>query len=392
MTLFVVTVEFRMSMIKVIKRTRCPICDHNDIEHLQSLKGYPVFMGCVDQSIREDILADMNWLICRSCGVLFLENLIPLELLYPEQHNASVGSLWTRHHNEFAKFILGFEASRILEVGGAHGILESEYRSMHSYRSWTIVEPNPSPKKDCRANFIKNFFDENFKFEEPFDMLVHSHVFEHIYRPDDFMHHLSNFIGEGKYLLFSIPNLQGMLERKYTNSINFEHTVYLTEPYVNFLLSKHGFRVESKKYFMDDHSIFYAAVRDSSVLTAEIPSGLYELNKKTFLDFVVHHEQIIVDLNNKIESSEAPVYLFGAHIFAQHLIEMGLNTANIACLLDNDEKKQGRRLYGTNLKVESPQILSNVIRPNIILKAGIYNKEISEDILANINCESIFWD
>jgi SAM-dependent methyltransferase len=379
-------------MIKPIKRTHCPICDHEEIEHLQSLSDYPVFMGCVDQPIGEDILADMDWVICRYCGALFLENLIPLELLYPEQHNASVGSLWTQHHNEFAKFILAFEASRILEIGGAHGMLESEYRSIHPYRSWTIVEPNPSPAEGCRAKFIKIFFDENFKFEEPFDVVVHSHVFEHIYNPDEFIQHLSNFMDEGKYLLFSIPNMQAMLERKYTNCINFEHTVYLTEPYINFLLTKHGFRVESKKYFMDDHSIFYAAVRDSNCLPAEIPSGLYELNKKTFLDFVVHHQRIIIDLNNKIESSEAPVYLFGAHIFAQHLIEMGLNTTKIKCLLDNDKKKQGRRLYGTNLKVESPQILSNVIRPHVILKAGIYNKEIIEDILININSESIFWD
>lgn len=379
-------------MVELIKRTHCPICDHDEIEHLQSLKDYPVFMGCVDQPESEDILADMDWVICRGCGILFLENLIPLKLLYPEQHNASVGSLWTQHHKEFAKFMLGFEASRILEIGGAHGILESEYRFMHSYSSWTILEPNPSPIEECRAKFIKIFFDENFEFEEPFDAVIHSHVFEHIYNPDEFMQHLSNFLDEGKYLLFSIPNMQVMLERKYTNCINFEHTVYLTEPYINFLLSKYGFRVVSKKYFMDDHSIFYAAVKDSSVVPGEIPAGLYELNKKTFLDFVVHHEQIIVDLNNKMASSEAPVYLFGAHIFSQHLIEMGLNTENIACLLDNDKKKQGRRLYGTNLKVESPRILSNVIRPHVILKAGIYNKEITEDILSNINSESTFWD
>lgn len=378
--------------MELIIRSYCPICGDDKIEHLYSLKDYPVFMGCIDQPISKDLLADMDWVICKGCGVLFLKKLIPLELLYPEQHNASVGSLWTRHHNEFAKFIMGFKASRILEIGGAHGILEGEYRAMHPYQTWTIIEPNPSPTENCNAKFIKNFFDENFKYQEPFDVLVHSHVFEHIYKPDEFMCHLSNFIDDGKYLLFSIPNMQAMLERKYTNCINFEHTVYLTEPYINFLLSKYGFRVDLKKYFMDDHSIFYAAIKDSSVPPLKIPTGLYELNKKTYLDFVAYHQQLIFELNNKIEMSETPVFLFGAHVFAQYLIEMGLNTSKIYCLLDNDKKKQGRRLYGTNLRVESPQILSKINRPNIILKAGIYNKEISNDILNNINCESIIWD
>lgn len=378
-------------MIETIKRTRCPICSDDDKEHLYSHKNYPVFMGCTNQPISEDVLADMDWVICRSCGVLFLENLIPLELLYPEQHNASVGSLWTRHHNEFAKFILRFEASKVLEIGGAHGMLESAYRTMYPYRSWAIIEPNPTPIEDCRAKFIKTFFDENFKFEEPFDVLVHSHVLEHIYKPDEFMRHLSNFMNESTYLLFSIPNMQAMLERKYTNCINFEHTVFLTEVYVEYLLTRHGFKLQAKEYFMDDHSIFYAAVRDVAIVPAPLPDGLYEKNKKLYLDYINYHKELISDLNSKVQAATRPVYLFGAHVFAQYLIEMGLETEKIVCLLDNDTNKQGRRLYGTNLKVESPRILLNIIRPNIILKAGIYNKEISEDILANVNCESIFW-
>ena len=106
----------------------------------------------------------------------------------------------------------------------------------------------------------------------PFDVVVHSHVFEHIYEPDRFMSHLAGFMPEGKSLVFSLPNMQAMMERKYTNCINFEHTVLLTEPYVEHLLAKHGFRLQKKSYFMDDHSIFYAAVRDRSVHATALPA------------------------------------------------------------------------------------------------------------------------
>ena len=77
--------------------------------------------------------------------------------------------------------------------------------------------------------------------------------------------------------------------------------------------------------------------------------------------------------------------MFGAHVFAQYLIELGLDTSRIVCLLDNDINKQGKRLYGTNMMVKSPKVLADVKNPIIILKAGVYDDEVKRDILENIN-------
>ena len=74
----------------------------------------------------------------------------------------------------------------------------------------------------------------------------------------------------------------------------------------------------------------------------------------------------------------------------QFLIQMGLDTNKIVSILDNDKNKQGKRLYGSNLFVESPKILENVVSPHIILKAGVYDNEIKSDILENINTTAIF--
>ena len=37
--------------------------------------------------------------------------------------------------------------------------------------------------------------------------------------------------------------------------------------------------------------------------------------------------------------NDQSIYLFGAHVFAQCLIEFGLDTSSIVCLLDNDIKR-----------------------------------------------------
>lgn len=372
------------------KRDRCAVTGAQDLEPLDGVRNFPVFMGCVNTPRENDVVADMMWSISRSSGLVQLNELIPLDVLYPESHGSGgVGSLWDKHHKAFAKFLHRFSPSRVFEVGGAHGILAKEYQQLARIL-WTVLEPNPWPVAGCDARFIKGFFDDMFSYVEPFDVVVHSHVFEHIYEPDRFMAHLAGFIAEGKRLVFTLPNMQKMLERKYTNCINFEHTIFLTETYVEFLLAKYGFRLTDKEYFLEDHSIFYSAVRDRTVEPAALPAGLYEKNKSIYTSYVRYHEELTSTLNSKIPSYREPVYLFGAHVFAQYLIVVGLDTSRIVCLLDNDVKKQGKRLYGTGLMVKSPKVLADVRDPVIILKAGVYNKEIRDDILKNINNRATF--
>lgn len=371
--------------MKIIERSQCAISGESDLEPLYEFPEFPVFMGCLDQPEELDLKQDMSWWISRHSGLIQLKKLLPLDVLYPESHGAgAVGALWGKHHKAFARFINKSTPSSVFEIGGAHGILEWEYQKLGEV-PWTILEPNPSPVPGCKARFIKGFFDEDFRYLDSFDLVVHSHVFEHMYEPDKFMSHLSKFMEKGKRLVFSLPNMQVMLERKYTNCINFEHTVFLTEPYVELLLSKHGFKITDKEYFMDDHSIFFAAVRDNEVKPIELPVDMYGKNKKLYMEYINYHRELINDLNKKIDEALDPIYLFGAHVFAQYLIQMGLDTKKIISLLDNDPNKEGKRLYGTDLKVSLPKVLGGIKNPLVILKAGVYNDEIKRDILENIN-------
>ena len=204
-------------------------------------------MGCSNQSKNEDIKFDMSWLIGKFSGTIQLKKLVPLDILYPESHRVGVvGDLWDEHLSKFANFINSFSPKEIFKIGGAHGILEKKYQS-YGQLKWVVLEPNPHPVNVCNAKFIKGFFDDNFIFKGKFDILIHSHVFEHIYNPNAFMKRLSSFIDECKNLIFSLPNIKEMLKRNYNNCINFEHTIFLNEEYIEYFLTKYGFRVVSKK-------------------------------------------------------------------------------------------------------------------------------------------------
>lgn len=379
--------------MKLINRNTDVITNSANLEDLHAVTDVPILMSCTAEKESTDIKKDLIWQISKDSGIIQLKNLIPLNVLYSVPHSGTTGGMWLQHHQEFSKFLSKFNPTSVLEIGGAHGILATDYLK-NNMIPWTIIEPNPCPIDKCLAKFIKRFFDDKFsvnEINEKIDTIVHSHVFEHVYDPTEFMQNISNIMHNGNKLIFTLPNLQIMLENKYTNCINFEHTIFLSEPYIEYLLSKFGFRVIEKTYF-SNHSIFYSTVRDDTVAPFELDPNLYEQNKQIYLDYVKYYEDLIIELNNKSKYTTLPIYLFGAHVFSQYLLTLGLDSTKINSILDNDPKKHGKRLYGTGLKIQSPSVLSSVEPMIVILKAGFYNEEIKQDILKNINPNIIFWE
>lgn len=360
----------------------------DELEHLHTFKNYPVFIGTTKSKRSDlDLVEDMEWSISKNTGVIQLKKTIPLDMLYQAQTTTNaIGETWKKHHKAFAEFIYNYRPKSIIEAGGAHGVLSMEY-SLFQNISWTIIEPNPAPIDGCKAKFIKAYFDENLISYENNMVFVHSHVLEHLYEPMKFIKSIANFLPINGRMIFSIPDLKEWLKRKYTNCLNFEHTVFLTEDVIDLMLAHNGFEICEKFYYGDSHSIFYAVKKIEHLSITTI--NKYDENKKIFMDYVSYYESLVKELNQKLQSL-TDVWLFGAHVFSQHLINVGLDTKHIKGIIDNDEKKHGERLYGTTLNVFSPKVLSEESSPVVILKAGAYDEEIIKGIHQNINKNTIF--
>lgn len=373
----------------MIERNKSVITGKEGLEPLFSLMNFPVFFGCVDSGADDDLHADMEWSIDKESGVIQLIKLIPLDVLYQEQHVDGIGKTWHNYYNDFADYVISRNPVNVLEIGGGAGVLAETVTKKIENIHWTIIEPNPLHKGDEKIDVISGFFNEGFSSDKKIDAVVFSQVLEHAYEPDKFIKHISSFLNIGGKLIFAYPNLELWLKNKFTNALNFEHTMFVTEHLVAYLLEKNNFFISDKTYYKD-HSIFYTAERIDKPRQNISLDNKYDDYKKIFLDFVNYHKDLIADLNEKIEYVKSPVYLFGAHIFATFLFEFGLNKSKIVALIDNSELKQGRRLYGTKFIIETPEILRDIKSPNVILKAGIYNDEISKQ-LKDINPTVNIW-
>ena len=376
--------------MKMIIRDQDVISGQPDLTPLYTIKNFPVFMGCVDHLMGEDVVADVTYCISESTGMIQVNPLLPLEVVYQAEHAPGlVGREWSLHHKAFADFIMQYRPHKVFEIGGAHGILSKNCYNIDNSIDWTILEPNPVVTEGSTAKIIKDFYTEETILPTDVDMLVHSHTLEHVYNPGEFFRALGN-ISTGTRMCFAIPNLRKQLEYKYTNVINFEHTFLCTEEFAEWWLLCNGFTILEKQVYKDDHSIFYSTIRSDKEIQNISPPSAYDQNLQLFNEYISYHTAAINELNDKIKQLNGPLYLFGAHVFSQFLIAFGLDTTNVRFILDNSESKQNKRLYGTKFEIRSPAELKHDNSPVVILKAGIYNKEIIEDILTNINSSAIF--
>lgn len=369
-----------------IERTKSVITG-NDLEIIYKFENFPVFFGCTDLSKENDLVADMIWGIDSKCGAIQLIKLVPLEILYQEQHVDGTGATWNKYYEDFAKFIHYQNPNNVLEIGGGSGQLAQNVTKINPKIKWTVIEPNPIIKETNQIKVIAGFFDNSLKVEEKIDTIVLSQVLEHIYNPRKFILDIFNFLPVNGKVIIAYPQITSWLSKKYTNALNFEHTI-LIDDFIEYLFIENGFAVSDKNMYKD-HSTFFVIEKKEKKLCTSIPNK-YKEYKSLFLNFISYHEKLVKELNLKIKNTSKPVYLFGAHIFATYLFSFGLDM-RLAGILDNSKLKQNRRFYGTDFVVSSPSALKGLGEVNIILKAGLYDDEIKKDILENINPSVKFW-
>jgi predicted SAM-dependent methyltransferase len=380
-------------------RKKSVVTQDSNLEHLITIKKFPAYIGSTTLPKEDDILVDMVWDICKDSGVIQLRNLLKPEIVYPKYHSEAIGGVWDNHHKEFSniicKLINNKEKSNynIFEIGGSNGKLSSlVLKNTNKIKKWTIVDPNCS--KDIQiekeVNIINSFFDSNFiDKNKKIDLIIHSHTLEHMYDIDKFIKDIANALPIDGYNVFSIPNLYLQLKNKYVNTINFEHTVFLTETIVDFLLSNNKLKVVDKKYY-GEHSIFYITKKVNNIQSCELKNN-YEEYKEMYISCVDYYKKFVNDVNEKILNFNGDIYLFGGHVFSQFLLNLGLNSSRIKSILDNSKLKDKTRLYGYDLEINLPDSIEIKDNSAIILKVGSYRDEIITKLKAK-NSNIIIWE
>lgn len=359
----------------ILERKSCVICDKS-LSLKKIIKDVPLHMGVKTDAYMEDIFLDQLWGECSNCGCVQLMNLVHPNVLYSVGYDSgSQGELWRQHHEEFAKFILSGNPDAIFEIGGLNGTLANIIFN-HVYDiNYSIVDPIASIS-DKRIKLYNMLF-ENYE-NNIYGSVVHSHTIEHVLNPKEFLQKIFNLMPDNGSMYMSFPNTKETLISNSLNALCFEHTYYLDINQFKYLLQKIGFEIK-EQYDFQSHSYFLKVIKNKNLI---------KKNKHLEKNF----EQIIIF--NKIwkqtelfakttlsKLNSVPTYLFGANIFSQSLILLGLKHESINGVLDDSPFKQGKKLYGYNLEVYASENIAGLKNVNVVLRAGKYQNQIKNRLL-----------
>lgn len=379
----------KLNKNQFVSRTKSVISG-GDVEEISSIENFPVFIGSTTDDISSDMSHNLTFDICKETGMIQLRDVVSSDIIYPKFHSEAIGKVWSEHHEKLSELIVKYSNNKtILEIGGSDSRLATKTLDKNlNINKWLIVDPNLKFEVNHdKLVYIEDFFSD--KIEEYFDMIVHSHTLEHMTDPKSFLESISKKIGNGNYHIFSVPNLFLYMKNKFSNVLNFEHTLFLTEDIIDYLLNLHDFEIEEKIYY-SDHSIFYVTKKVDN-LNKMNKINFYSEYKKMYEDLFNYYKNFVEEINLKIKDTDSDIYLFGGHIFSQYLISLGLNTKNIINIIDNSEIKNDQRLYGTNLTIKMPNKINFKDNSIVILKAGQYQNEIKNQLL-DINKKITFYE
>ena len=343
----------------------------------------PVYMGCVREEIpiQSDKFWPMTWGI-KEDSTFGVMNPPPLSEIYLHQHNELVGTTWVRHLEEFSKFVSENALGNVLEIGSGHGLLAGKvYSRENKVTQWDKIEPNPLNETSEFGSFIQGFFPNPAISPKSYSSVVHSHVLEHTVSPFNFLSDCAEALVEGGRIVASWPNMEKMAENKDLNLLMFEHLTFLPLPEVMAMAEALNLNIVNVKSF-EDHSIFICLERTKKLGNSEkyisvVDSSVIKAICSEYSDFITH---TVKEFNSFINKATDKVWIFGAHIFTQYLIANGLEIAHLAGILDNSQDKQGKRLYGTSLKVCAVSELQESGPLRILLPMGYYEKEILDQL------------
>lgn len=365
------------------KRDRDIVTGIQTLKPEMVFKNFPVYMGCVNTPIEDDIHQDMCISISEASGMLQLNPIVKPQYVYMESHGSgTVGQTWRDHHTAFAYYVLSHASKlgKVMEIGAGHGILHKLLR--HTFSDYTVVEPNFSGPKDEAVTYIDEYFTSKIDTGQKYDTIIHSHVFEHVTDVHDFITAIDKHLSPDGRVIFSVPNMDYLIDKTFV--LSFEHTFFLGEEYVRLLMNMHDF--ETEQLYHGNHSIFFSARR--KVMTCK-PLKPENVDKYGFMAWDVLDRSLddVRKLNLEIKKHNGPVYLFGGHIFSQFLLNIGLESYKLSCIVDNDPNKAGKRLYGSPLYVRSPKEIAPYDNPAVIVRAGVYTSEIVKQLkLINKDC------
>jgi hypothetical protein len=353
---------------------RCCFCGARSLIWKLSFSGLPARLGVTTAPPETDRFANLNLVQCEAC-TLIQTDYFPLNEIYEVLHSTAQGSTWDRHRKALIEFIGKGNVESILEIGPSCNPIARSIPHEYAYYVDFMDQPFELRNNEiyCKEDFLSasfyNCVSRHRKLAKPhFDLIIASHVFEHIKDSNQFMEQCKKY-GANK-LVISVPNFVEWYNKGYYNAVTPEHVIYPTRHFFYEVAKRHN--IAWRHEYFEDHSLFIEfdltkpfGKNNGSPLEFGLCASWYH-----------NYDMKIYELAMKLREKENySCAIFGASHLAQFVLMSSESISDkIMFVFDNDTSKHDKRLYGSDKYVFGADHLNKV--KTLVIPSSPYTNEI----------------
>jgi len=356
---------------------KCPICNSSAVFTNTILFKYLV--GIIDEY-------EQNYFVCNTCDFIFTSNYLDDTLIENYYKNISKYEGDAKGKVDISKRLMSqrqfdfinnsnISYETVLEIGASTGFNLSTFKQ-HNKIVYG-VEPSTLNKKNALELYEIDLFDgmyeEFYKLnnEKKYDLIIMSHVLEHIHNPNEIIKKLNK--QNNKFIYIEVPSFEVQIESEPYGSFFYEHVNHFTTNSLSFLMNQNGYNALSISinYNVNGESPNYPVI-----------CSLWEKNDKTSGKKTILHSSFLI--NNYLSNSEnkfkliqekvqnipknSKIAIWGTGSHTSRLLGMtNLLEKNIVKFYDSDKKKYQFKILDKQITAFDENDINNGLVDTIII-------------------------
>jgi SAM-dependent methyltransferase len=380
----------------MLENRKCPVCNSENKEIIFTQTFDDIIGISLDKF-------EQNIAICKDCGMVYttpfvddteLNNYYSKMSNYEHSHTDNGYPIEDKNKSkrqfDYVKRFIS-KQNKILDIGCAVGYTLSVFKE----DGFEVLglEPSAKNKQIAKEKYdVKvetRFLDKDGLDGREFDIVMLSHVAEHLKHPSDIFKNINNILSKDGLLFIEIPDMD-LFDEQDVYQFFFEHINYFNLSSTENLLQSCGFELVDSITFYNDKSVapFYptlGTIWKKSDSEFEIVND-YKTNKKTiqtYIDLINSFRGGIVSKIDNIISSHKNIAIWAAGTLTSQLMsQTNILKGDIVAIFDNDSKKDGLDMQG--IKIYKPSLNTKYFKgkniENIIIGSWSSQDEIYESL------------
>lgn len=373
-------------------KRNCPVCGHRSGQKLTNRK--------FAFSANHPLPKEYDVATCLNCGFVYADtgykqeayDKYYTEFSSYEDPNNSMGAENKEHE------ILRFERivklisphlttdSSILDIGCARGGLLKKLHQ-NGYRNITGMDFSEKNLHYIESEMKIETIQGGVltKSNKKYDMIILSHVLEHILELQDAMQHLKSIVNDGGYIYIEVPDGERYSEIFHKNYFDFEHINHFDRISLSNLFNSHGFDTidVGKEEIIGGDSVQYPTLYTLFKKSGNSKDKLHKsaLTLNSSIKYIQQIELLYKNIELKIShliDSQKPVIVRGGGSYFRNIYQnTSLSLCNLKYIADLNPNNHGMQING--IDVVSPEILSE-FNGVVIICSSLYTDSIVEEL------------